>query len=556
MSDKRYLGNVPIVKFSRSEQNLSHVTNTTLPIGKLIPIDWQEVLPGDTFKSKMTFLLRSVSTFVKPVLDNLFLDVYSFFVPNRLSFNEHERVFGNPNPNSYTSDTLISYPSTTKDAKCEAGSVGDYLGLPVGVDLRAGDFSLLPFRGFARIWNEWFRNENSQTETFVQLDGATESENLNNLDWSVNNYMGKLPSVYKMKDIFSTCVPSPQKGEAVEIPFAGGTVPVLTSSESNWSSENALRWHSIQTGFTAGDSPLIIRGALQGSKSANAGIATASNTSLGVTSGVDIVPENLVADLSSLPGVPVNEQRYAFALQKMLERDTIYGSRYQEYLLGHFGVYSPDSRLQRSEYLCGARIPLNLVQATQTSQGTVESPLGNISAYAWTIGDSSYTKSFIEHGIVFTVACIRFKHSYAQGLDKKWTRLKREDFYDPLFATLGLQPVYASELYYDGINSRPGGTIFGYNEAWTHYRYNVNRSTGYIRPNVVGDQSVAIWSFCDSYSSVPTYNTFMPEDSNSIDRTLSVAQVQQQPFIFSFYFDLKAVRAMPLYSTPGLIDHH
>lgn len=555
MSDKRYLGNVPVVKFSRSEQNLSHVLNTTLPIGKLVPIDWQEVLPGDTFKSNMTFLLRSVSTFVKPVLDNLFLDVYSFFVPNRLSFADSERVFGNPNPSSYVADDLVSYPSNNKVGVCAPGTVGDYLGLPVNVRLETGDVSLLPFRGFARIWNEWFRNENSQTETLVQTGGTTESETFNNDPWSVNNYFGQLPPVYKLKDIFSTCVPTPQKGEAVEIPFVGGTVPVLTAEEGRWNSLTPLRWRSIQGNFSAGDRPLITRGATGSSSSATAGVATAANA-LNVTAAVDVVPENLVADLSSLPGISINEQRYAFALQKMLERDTIYGTRYQEYLLGHFGVYSPDSRLQRSEYLCGARIPLNLVQATQTSQGTEESPLGNISAYAWTMGDSKYTKSFTEHGIVFTVACIRFKHSYAQGLDKKWTRLKREDFYDPLFATLGLQPIYTSELYYDGDKSRPKGTIFGYAEAWTHYRYNVNHCTGYIRPNVSGDQSVAIWSFCDNYAGVPTYNTFMVEDTTPIDRTLSVVQSVQQPFIFSFYFDLKAIRAMPLYSTPGLIDHH
>jgi hypothetical protein len=261
----------------------------------------------------------------------------------------------------------------------------------------------------------------------------------------------------------------------------------------------------------------------------------------------------LYADLTDTNAITVDDLRLAFAYQKMLERDAIYGSRYNEYLYGHFGVHVPDSYIQFPQYLGGGRTPLNIVQVAQTSQGTDESPLGNVGAYSWTNGRTGYSRKFKEHGIVMTVACLRYRHTYQQGIAKKWRRKVREDFYDPLFSTIGQQPVYTTELY--GMSSVSKDAVFGYREAWSELRSIPNTISGEMRSAAAN--SLDIWHFADNYSSVPTLSqSFTEETPVYVDRTLSVPSSSQDNFILNFYFDMSAVRKMPVYSMPSLIDHH
>ena len=535
------LQNVPIPRFPRARFNLSHSVTTSMDVGTLYPIDWQEVVPGDVFKCRAFDVSRVTSSFLKPVMDNLFLDVYHFFVPHRLVFDDFEKVFGNPNPSAYTDNALEEVPMTYGEVK--SGSVGDYLGLPLGTISQNDPVSVLPFRSFALIYDKYFRNENTTDEIYIQKKGFSLSELLGENAFSPNSYCGKLPKVNKYKDYFTSCVPNPQKGAPVGFNL-GTYAPVVPRNQ--------------QIDPLTENDPQVSLRTYTGSTVSQAILGAASNSNLySVTApaatifGASVYPSNLYADLTDTNAITVDDLRLAFAYQKMLERDAIYGSRYNEYLYGHFGVHIPDAYIQFPQYLGGGRTPLNIVQVAQTSQGTEESPLGNVGAYSWTNGRTGYSRKFNEHGLVMTVACLRYRHTYQQGVAKKWRRKVREDFYDPLFSTIGQQPVYTTELY-----AKAGSeAVFGYREAWSELRNIPNTISGEMRSGVTN--SLDIWHFADNYSSTPTLSqSFTEETSAYVDRTLSVPSSSQDNFILNFYFDMSAVRKMPVYSMPSLIDHH
>lgn len=534
------LQNVPIPRFPRARFNLSHSVTTSMDVGTLYPIDWQEVVPGDVFKCRAFDVSRVTSSFLKPVMDNLFLDVYHFFVPHRLVYDNFEKVFGNPNPSAYTDNALEEVPMTYGEVK--SGSVGDYLGLPLGSISQNDPVSVLPFRSFALIYDKYFRNENTTDEIYIQKKGFSLSELLGENAFSPNSYCGKLPKVNKYKDYFTSCVPNPQKGAPVT--FNLGDQAVVRTSDSELvkgPQEQMALTNAYNGSASVGEHPLIVGlGGMRFDAAAFSGTVAAG-----------LYPNNLYADLSSANAISVDDLRLAFAYQKMLERDAIYGSRYNEYLYGHFGVHIPDAYIQFPQYLGGGRTPLNIVQVAQTSQGTEESPLGNVGAYSWTNGRTGYSRKFKEHGLVMTVACLRYRHTYQQGIAKKWRRKVREDFYDPLFSTIGQQPVYTSELY----ANTPNNTVFGYREAWSELRNIPNTISGEMRSSATN--SLDIWHFADNYSSVPTLSqSFTEETPAYVDRTLSVPSSSQDNFILNFYFDMSAVRKMPVYSMPSLIDHH
>lgn len=535
------LQNVPIPRFPRARFNLSHSVTTSMDVGTLYPIDWQEVVPGDVFKCRAFDVSRVTSSFLKPVMDNLFLDVYHFFVPHRLVYDNFEKVFGNPNPSAYTDNALEEVPMTY--GSVDAGSVGDYLGLPLGSISQNNPVSVLPFRSFALIYDKYFRNENTTDEIYIQKKGFSLSELLGNLDFAPNSYCGKLPKVNKYKDYFTSCVPNPQKGAPVGFNL-GTYAPVVPRNQQIDPLTDSDPQVSLRT-YTGSTVSQVILGAASNSNlySVTAPAATIF--------GASVYPSNLYADLTDTNAITVDDLRLAFAYQKMLERDAIYGSRYNEYLYGHFGVHIPDAYIQFPQYLGGGRTPLNIVQVAQTSQGTEESPLGNVGAYSWTNGRTGYSRKFNEHGLVMTVACLRYRHTYQQGVSKKWRRKVREDFYDPLFSTIGQQPVYTTELY-----AKAGPeAIFGYREAWSELRNIPNTISGEVRSGVTN--SLDIWHFADNYSSAPTLSqSFTEETPAYVDRTLSVPSSSQDNFILNFYFDMSAVRKMPVYSMPSLIDHH
>lgn len=535
------LQNVPIPRFPRARFNLSHSVTTSMDVGTLYPIDWQEVVPGDVFKCRAFDVSRVTSSFLKPVMDNLFLDVYHFFVPHRLVYDDFEKVFGNPNPSAYTDNALEEIPMTY--GSVDAGGVGDYLGLPLGSISQNDPVSVLPFRSFALIYDKYFRNENTTDEIYIQKKGFSLSELLGNLDFAPNSYCGKLPKVNKYKDYFTSCVPNPQKGAPVGFNL-GTYAPVVPRNQQIDPLTDNDPQVSLRT-YTGSPVSQVILGAASNSNlySVTAPAATIF--------GASVYPSNLYADLTDTNAITVDDLRLAFAYQKMLERDAIYGSRYNEYLYGHFGVHIPDAYIQFPQYLGGGRTPLNIVQVAQTSQGTEESPLGNVGAYSWTNGRTGYSRKFNEHGLVMTVACLRYRHTYQQGVSKKWRRKVREDFYDPLFSTIGQQPVYTTELY-----AKAGPeAIFGYREAWSELRNIPNTISGEVRSGVTN--SLDIWHFADNYSSAPTLSqSFTEETPAYVDRTLSVPSSSQDNFILNFYFDMSAVRKMPVYSMPSLIDHH
>ena len=537
------LQSVPIPRFPRARFNLSHSVTTSMDVGTLYPIDWQEVVPGDVFKCRAFDVSRVTSSFLKPVMDNLYLDVYHFFVPHRLVYDNFEKVFGNPNPSAYTDNALEEIPMGY--GSVNAGSVGDYLGLPIGAVSQGNPVSLLPFRSFALIYDKYFRNENTTDEIYIQKKGFSLSELFGNNDFGPNSYCGKLPKVNKYKDYFTSCVPNPQKGAPVTFSL-GERADVRTANEQLLTSGlNPLMMKTVPNGVAYSDTALLsVDSSLGGVRPVMSPTVTQNGPSY-------LAPVNLYADLSSANAISVDDLRLAFAYQKMLERDAIYGSRYNEYLYGHFGVHIPDAYIQFPQYLGGGRTPLNIVQVAQTSQGTEESPLGNVGAYSWTNGRTGYSRKFKEHGIVMTVACLRYRHTYQQGIAKKWRRKVREDFYDPLFSTIGQQPVYTSELYF----SAAPDTVFGYREAWSELRSIPNTISGEMRS--AATNSLDIWHFADHYSSAPTLSqSFTEETPVYVDRTLSVPSSSQDNFILNFYFDMSAVRKMPVYSMPSLIDHH
>lgn len=535
------LQNVPIPRFPRARFNLSHSVTTSMDVGTLYPIDWQEVVPGDVFKCRAFDVSRVTSSFLKPVMDNLYLDVYHFFVPHRLVYDDFEKVFGNPNPSAYTDNALEEIPMGY--GSVNAGSVGDYLGLPIGAISQSNPVSLLPFRSFALIYDKYFRNENTTDEIYIQKKGFSLSELFGNNDFGPNSYCGKLPKVNKYKDYFTSCVPNPQKGAPVT--FNLGTQADIRTSTNRLvkGAQEPVRFANGATGDMSFGQHEAIFGV---------GASLAFNPAdYSGTVGAGLYPVNLYADLANANAISVDDLRLAFAYQKMLERDAIYGSRYNEYLYGHFGVHIPDAYIQFPQYLGGGRTPLNIVQVAQTSQGTEESPLGNVGAYSWTNGRTGYSRKFKEHGLVMTVACLRYRHTYQQGIAKKWRRKVREDFYDPLFSTIGQQPVYTSELYL----TAAADTVFGYREAWSELRSIPNTISGEMRS--AATNSLDIWHFADNYASAPTLSqSFTEETPAYVDRTLSVPSSSQDNFILNFYFDMSAVRKMPVYSMPSLIDHH
>lgn len=542
------------VRFNRSKFNLSHGVKTSMNVGTLYPIDVQEVLPGDTFKAKMNGVFRVTSSFVKPVMDNLYLDAYHFFVPMRLVYEDFERIFGNPNPSAYVETELSEVPMfsdvTSDNVTVPAGTVYDYLSLPNGIPL-SPDISCLLARCFAKIYDDWFRNENTVPEMYIQKGACALSELPNINPWAPNNYSGRLPKVMKTRDYFTSALPSPQKGQATGIPISVGDLPVITKNVEHDINPYYLRLvNGTGEAFPTQGTLHIYDNKL----------AVDPNGTIPATGAEGLVPSNLYVDGSSAETVfTVNDLRLAFQTQKMLERDARNGSRYVEYLNSAFGVTSPDARLQRSEYLGGGRIPLNIQQVEQNSQSTEDSPLGNLAGYSWTNGSSFYNKGFVEHGYVFTVCAIKQVHTYQQGIDKMFTRRKRIDFYDPLFANLGEQPIYVSEIFANasavGENNRD--KVFGYNEAWADYRYKPSKVTGQMRSTLSAEKTLDVWHFADKFNNAPTLSQgFTNETENFVDRTLTVPSSLSDQFIADFWFNTEAIRVMPTYSIPGLIDHH
>ncbi len=547
----------PTIKKPRSRFDLSAKRLTSGNVGELIPFYLQEVYPGDTMKLNATCVSRLSSSFLKPIMDNLFLDTYFFYVPSRLLYNKFVNVFGENTESAWANTAEYDVPQVPiSSATVNSKSVADYLGLPLG-NLGV-PVSVLPFRAFAKVYEDWFRDQNNVSPMHIQNGEFVTSERLNSNDWAPNNYTGKLPKVAKMHDYFTSCLPSPQKGSVSSLPLAtSGDVAVYSS---NTGGNMSLSSSSVKLGRMGGSSwptgnfdLYAVNSSPQTSTATLSGLSTSSTLS-GTTNAVGF--DNLWAKTSDLGIEPltVNDLRLAFQLQKMLERDARGGTRYCEYLLSHWGVSAGDSRLQRSEFLGGRRTPINVQQVAQTSEGSKASPLAQVAAFSLTASRARATKGFVEHGFVIGVCCIRQFHTYQQGVQRFWTRSKRTDFFEPVFSNISEQPVYKYELYGTGTSdavSKP----FGYNEAWADLRYNPNLVTGQMRSGIT--ESMDLWHLADYYDNAPTLNaTFIEETPKYLNRAISVESTEQDQFILDFYVQNIAYRELPTYSIPSLIDHN
>lgn len=545
------------IDLSRSTFDRSSSVKTSFNAGDIVPFFLEEVLPGDTFNVKSSKVVR-MQTLLTPMMDNVYLDTYYFFVPNRLVWSHWKEFNGENTESAWIPETTYEVPQITSPANggWNVGTIADYFGIPTGIPNLS--VSALPFRAYALVMNEWFRDQNLQDPLVVPLDDATVAGV--NTDTFVSDVAkgGKPYIAAKYHDYFTSCLPSPQKGPDVLIPSAtAGEYPVVP--RSNVVPSNLLDG----TTYTA-----KIYNAGSDANATRAGIGFYVGNDLQTGTQVDglissgtrntestPVINNLWAVASGGLGATINQLRLAFQVQKLYERDARGGSRYIEILKSHFGVTSPDARLQRPEYLGGNRVPININQVIQqsgTQSGTT--PQGTVVGMSQTTDShSDFIKSFTEHGFILGVMCVRYDHTYQQGLERFWSRKDRFDYYWPVFANIGEQAVRNKEIYAQG-NSEDD-EVFGYQEAWADYRYKPNRVTGEMRSSYA--QSLDVWHLADDYSTRPSLSdSWIREDKANIDRVLAVQSSVSNQFFADIYVQNRATRPMPVYSIPGLIDHH
>lgn len=553
--------NVSSIDKQRSTFDRSCGLKTTFDSGYLVPIYYEDVLPGDTITMDTSCVVR-MSTPVFPVMDNCNLDLYYFFVPNRLVW-EHWKYFcgeadsasswNNPVnyevPQLYMPHRNISSGSSSTAFGFSPYSVGDYFGLPIsGQTVQAASIdnysvSFLPFRAYCLIWNEFFRSQQLQDPVLVPIGDESTVGRINTyenegrrptFEDSFNTALqgGDLLPVNKPFDYFTSCLPSPQRGPAV-------TIPIVPDSPV------------ISNGTLSEDEILKIYGVSSLSDIPNNEIITPDNR-------VSSTSQRIVNFVANVTGGTINDLRTAFAIQRFLELQARSGSRYTEVVRSFFGVTSPDSRLQRPEYIGGKQIPINISQVLQTSSTDSTSPQGNASGFSITSDtDSSFTYSATEHGMIIGLVCVRPVHTYQNGIDRKWSRKTKFDFYWPTFSNIGEQAVLNREIFFTG--GKGDLEAFGYQEAWADYRYGLSHVSGGMRSKFENSPeeftSLDVWHYADNYSSLPSLSAdWLIEDPALIQRTLAVDAIGQQ-FIADFWFSSKWTRVMPLASVPGLIDH-
>jgi hypothetical protein len=551
-ANSRFATNPVRLDMSRSKfpRNFSH--KTTFNAGQVIPFYVDEVLPGDTFQVRTSKVVR-MQTLLTPVMDNVYLDTYYFFVPNRLVWEHWKQFMGENTESAWIPQVQYEVPQLTAPAGgWQVGTVADYMGVPTGVENIS--VNALPFRAYALVMNEWFRSENLTDPLNIPVDDATVA-GVNTGNYVSDVAKGGKPYVAnKFRDYFSSCLPSPQKGPDVTIQTAQlGNMPVVALNQfyDADKSNDAVRFGLLNP------SPY----ALQGNAGFNAG-QTPGQVALGCDNvstqsfPYQVVPTNLYAQYDGSVNVAtINQLRTAFQIQKFYERSARGGSRYIETLKAHFGVTSPDARLQRPEYLGGNRIPVSINQVVQNS-GTVagSTPLGDTGAMSLTTDvHSDFTKSFVEHGFVIGVMVARYDHTYQQGIERFWSRKSMFDYYWPEFANIGEMAVLNKEIYAQG--TAQDDEVFGYQEAWADYRYKPSRVSGEMRSQYA--QSLDVWHLADDYSKLPSLSdNWIREDPTPINRVLAVSDNVANQFFCDIYVQNYTTRNMPLYSIPGLIDHH
>ncbi|AVA31642.1 VP1 [Gokushovirus MK-2017] len=560
-ANSRFAMNPTSIDISRSRFPINYSHKTTFNVGDLIPFYCQEVLPGDTFDVETSRVVR-MQSLLTPVMDNLYLDMYYFFVPSRIVWSHWKQFMGENTESAWLPSTEYEVPQITapSDVGWKTGSIADHFGIPTGV--KSLSVNALPFRAYALICNEWFRDENLSDPLNIPVDDATVA-GVNSSNYITDVAKGGMPfKACKYHDYFTSCLPAPQKGPDVLIPVAeAGTFDIVSNGKTpyyvrdgkltQFPDGKSVGLYGEQYSGGAYRHFAFDFGDLETGGRVDLGFPTADQlaTVPGATTGL------VAAGSGASQAATINQLRLAFQIQKFYEKQARGGSRYIETLKAMFGVTSPDSRLQRPEYLGGNRIPVNINQVLQQSATEANgTPQGNpVGQSLTTDTHHDFKKSFTEHGFVIGMMVARYDHTYQQGLERFWSRKTKFDYYWPVFANIGEQAVLNKEIYAQGTDK--DNEVFGYQEAWADYRYKPSQVTGEMRSSV--ENSLDVWHLADDYKQLPSLSdSWIREDSTNVNRVLAVSEQKANQLFCDIYVRNLATRPMPLYSVPGLIDHH